>query len=646
MANLLRKPLLHSALLGVLVSISPAHAWDEAELPGALPQVREAEGKTIYNVATLKPLWEAQAVINTSRDKVVHISMDEEVVILQSSAGVVTAINAESGRRFWSAQVGRNDEVAMKATTDSQLVAIVVGPVIHAFDKFSGQKLFAHRLPNTASSGPLITRREVTIGSRVQVTRRIFIPMADKSVIAYDVELLEYKGRRGTLKPGVARAADWRFACGELVRYAPVAGQERLAFATDMGNIFALAMTGASKGQTQFEFLMNSNSTAPLTVVTRDDNESLLAACDNNRLFCIDLKTDGTMRWTIPTAYPVYEPICVVDNEVFVVSSDGELLKFSLATGAPIEVSDGASALVSQTEGLSGQLPAYGAAVEVYCQGLLEFNPIHIVNRSTGQTVNSVVLDLPKTGQLSFVADAENQPEVRVSDRSRRVTGMTNAVLSDDRRSLTINFTNFNPEEEFEFHVGLEHAEIPWSGLSHKELFGSDVRATVSPLRAQVAASAAPRAEPLPPRTIIGRFSDVSRPWRVSGVKSLVAITANAAYFVDINDQVVSVSRENADSPMATPTRDYQIRINNCLTDRVFLCTDSGRVACFTESRIQIGALPFPAAGGLTWLYYPQTALSPDFAVYHQNPGGRPLMPDVPKHDPPIPAEDGAAGAP
>lgn len=668
MTHSLRKCLLRTtAVFSLLGLVTAGYSQDEpanpadpsAESPVAvgvpLAVAEEVEGKTIYNVPILKPLWETQAVLNTSRDKISHIAMDEEVVFVQSSAGVVTAINSESGRRFWSAQVGRSDEVAMKATSDSQMVAVVVGPILHAFDKFSGQKLFAFRLPNSASASPLITRREITIGNEIDILRGIFIPLADDSFVAYDVQNLQYLGSHGTLKKDVARAVEWRFAGGEAITLGPVAGQERLAFATDAGNIHVVDMNGVKKGETRFQFLMNSRTTAPLTIAARDDYEYLLAACSNNRLFCIALRTpgmdpegqgDGSMVWTVPLSRPVSEPITVVGNDVFIVASDGEMLKFNLANGQPALVTDGAIGIASQTEGGFGELPAYGAAVEIRSSGLLAHRPLQVVNRSTGQTVNSVVVNLTKSAQkISFAASDENVPFVRVSESSKSITGLKNIKLSDDRKSLTIDFTDFNPGEVFEFYADIEHVEIPSWKLTHKALVGSELRALVSPVRASVVASKANQVEPFPPRSIIGRFTEVSHPWRVSGVKSLVSVSENAVYYVDINDRVVSVSRKRAGNPVVTPTRDYSIQINNNLTDRVYLSTTSGRVACFTESRIELGILPLVAGGGFSWLLYPMNELAPEFAVYHQNPGQRPISTDVPRKDPALPAASGDAAA-
>ena len=605
--------------------------------------VNESEPITIYNVPSLKLLWEAQAVINAGRDKVAHIALDEEVVFVQSSAGVVTALNTESGRRFWSAQVGRNDEVSMKATTDSQMVAVVVGPVIHAFDKFSGQKLFAFRLDNAASGAPLITRREIAVGNRIDVIRHIFVPTSDQSVVAYDVEQLQYLGTHGTLMPGVIRALDWRFATAQNIHFAPIAGQERLAFATDVGNIYVMDMTGVAKGNTRFEFLMNSATTAPLAVVTRDDNEYLLAACENNRLFCIALQTDGKMLWTIPMSHPVTHPISVVGDDVFVVTTNREMLKFNLRDGQPSKISKGVLGVASQTEGnKEGEEvlpPVFGASVMAECNGLLAHEPVRITNNSTGQMVNSIVLDLTKSKQaVTFGTDESGSPIILVSDEDRDATGMRPAKVSEDGKVLTIEFSDFSPSEKFSFYPDVVHPEVPAWKLTHSVFTGCEFRSMVSPIRA-AAASVSEELRPFPPREVVGQFIDVAVPWRVGGVKSLVAIYQSTVYYVDLNDHVVSVGREHGGSPVVTPTRDYTIHINNSLTDRVFLSTASGRVACFTEGRITVSVMPLPIFGPPAWLTYPSQEVTPKPAEYYQIPEQQPISTDVPEKDPaPAPA--------
>ena len=54
--------------------------------------------------------------------------------------------------------------------------------------------------------------------------------------------------------------------------------------------------------------------------------------------------------------------------------------------------------------------------------------------------------------------------------------------------------------------------------------------------------------------------------------------------------------------------------------------------------------MPVPIFGAPTWMIYPLQELSPEFASYHQNPGARPIMPDVLKKDPAVdPAPEDAS---
>ena len=112
-------------LIAILFLSADCIAADEpvaAEQPAADSPVVEAK-----SVPPLQTLWEAQAVLNVDRDRVAHLVNDEDVVFVQSTAGVVTAINAETGREMWTAQVGRTDEVAMPATSNAGIVMIVAG---------------------------------------------------------------------------------------------------------------------------------------------------------------------------------------------------------------------------------------------------------------------------------------------------------------------------------------------------------------------------------------------------------------------------------------------------------------------------------------------------------------------------------------
>ncbi|MEJ7593181.1 MAG: PQQ-binding-like beta-propeller repeat protein [Planctomycetaceae bacterium] len=357
------------ALLALLISGTAGMAADEPVADAPLTDEPAADTPVSDAVAVppLVQLWETQAILNVERDVVAHIVNDEDVVYVQSNAGIVTALNAETGREMWTAQVGRTDEVAMPASSNASIVMIVAGPALYALDKFSGKELFSYRLPSQPSAGPVITE-----GS-------FFIPLADNSLCTCALKTLQYLERYNKLPPGIGQAIAWRFVTGEVIKRAPVAGSSRVGFVTEKGNIFVVDISGGQAGRSKFQFLMQSPPTAPLTLVTRDQ-EYLLAAAANNRLFCIGMNTNGRMQWTFPLGQRVSEPITVIGQDVYIVGDDGELLGLGLKSGLPLQTAEDTPFALTDVEAL---VSVTGNAVYVIDSA----GRLVTVNRKTGQVV-------------------------------------------------------------------------------------------------------------------------------------------------------------------------------------------------------------------------------------------------------------------
>lgn len=350
-------------LLAILLPGSNAVATDESA-------VADAAEATAAGVPPLVKLWESQAMLNISRDHVAHFVNDEDVIFVQSSAGVVTAINAETGREMWTALVGRSDEVSMPATSNANIVMIVAGPTLYALDKFTGKELFSFRLPSLPSAGPVITEDS------------FLIPLSDKSVVACSLKTLAYLERYNKLPPAISQAVAWRFAAGEDIERIPVAGSSRVGFVTDTGNIFVLDIGGVQAGRAKFQFLMKSKPTTSLTLVNREE-EYLLSAAANNRLYCIGMNTSGRMQWTYPLGQTVSEPITVIGQDVFLIGNEGTLIALGLKSGLPIQTVDEKPLELTNVSMLLSVTPK---ALYVYDSS----GRLVTINRKTGQAIGKV----------------------------------------------------------------------------------------------------------------------------------------------------------------------------------------------------------------------------------------------------------------
>ena len=76
----------------------------------------------------LERAWWAQSILNPHRDKVRHVSIDEDMVYVQATSGVTTAFDAETGQQLWAIQLGRFDQPSFPAISNEDLALI---PVSH-----------------------------------------------------------------------------------------------------------------------------------------------------------------------------------------------------------------------------------------------------------------------------------------------------------------------------------------------------------------------------------------------------------------------------------------------------------------------------------------------------------------------------------
>ncbi len=632
-------------LLFLFTNASGIAAAQDSTADPAPQSVSAGTGPLIVSLPILKKLWGAQAVLNQRNDKTAWITSDEYVVVAQSMRGLVTVLNAENGREYWSTQVGSPDDVSLPAVTDRELVCIVCGPTLHVFAKFSGKRLFSWRLPEMPSSAPTLVRREVIRGGLTRIVRWIFVPLLDGSVVSYDIDILERFGRLGTLPKDVWRAEQWRFVAGEGIRNGLTVGDERVAFATSVGNVFALDMFGSRAGKARFQVLTRNSSSTPTLLSKRENSETLFAATSDGRLFAMDLRSSGNVLWSLGLQSTVRHPMFTSGRDLFLLMEDGVLAKLDVQSGDAAPKRSGTGVVLSHAQPRAGELRAYGASLELAIDGFSSFHPLKIANRSAGQEVRSLTLDLART-PLTFNASADDPAAASFESlgNGSEATGLSSSTLSADRKQLVLNFTSFQPDDLLYLKLDVEHPDMPSWKISDSNFAGIDVSAQVAPVRSTVNDAGNAVLQSFPPQTISGRTTSRRVPWQVPGVTQVLAFTDNTIYCVDRNGTVLAVNRDTAEVVGEQRLPGADIRIFNDRTDRVIVSSLSGHVSAWAESRVMLGLIPVPTPAGLTWVLGPEAEVGAEFAKFHGSPQARPVMPDVPNQDPPaeMPAEAGS----
>lgn len=200
----------------------------------------------------LELAWWGQGVMNPARDKVEHLSADEDCVYVQSTGGIITAFDAQSGQRRWAVQLGQFDPPSFQVVTNEFLAMVIVGPHMYGLDKITGHTLWQIRVPGQASTSPAAD------------AQRVYVGMLDGSMYAFDLRMIRQLYRENRLPEWSHQAIAWRYATSKEISSPPLIFGARVCMASRDGNVYAVT---ADRRQLVFQFETDAPIVAPITRV-------------------------------------------------------------------------------------------------------------------------------------------------------------------------------------------------------------------------------------------------------------------------------------------------------------------------------------------------------------------------------------------
>lgn len=454
----------------------------------------------------LEKRWQSQAVLDIGRDAVNHAGNDENNFYVHSTGGVLTTFDAENGVKLWSAQVGRSDEPSMAMTSNKDIVLILVGPVIYGFNKFSGTRLFEHRLPRQPSAPPVMNERD------------IFVAMSGGAIYCYDIAVLKYEFRYGTLPNTAPRSFKWRFICNEEITSQPVLGKDFLAFATAAGNLHSIEVSGLTPGRSKFQMVLQKPASAPLAMAANATSSSVIMMTEDNQVFSVDLGK-GNAEWIYPVGREMVKPAILVNDDVYVVSTEGTLTRITRDATDPLQ------------HGRPVEIPFYSAPVFI------------------GTSMKDAEID----AQLQQKLRLPSTQVVEVLDVTPDSPAAIAGILAGD---LLVRIDELSA-------TSVEEATNLLSEMALRVERPIDVvrDGVLKKLKVRI---------------------PVSR-WDVKGVSGLVAIGRFNAYGIDQTNRLVAFDSRTSQMIARTAIPGFNFPYQNQVTDQLYLVSESGQVACLRE---------------------------------------------------------------
>lgn len=303
--------------------------------------------------------WWGHSVTNSTRDKIIHVTLDETSYFAQSTNGVITAFDSETGRRLWAIQVGAADRTIYPASSNDELLFVVSGMTLYAITKSTGNILWGLALPGQPSSSP------------VADGRRLFLGFLDGSEYAFDFKKITDLQQKGLMPDWSYLTVMWRFKTAKAIIAPAVPNGRLVAFASTSGSLYSV---GAEERDLVFQFETDAPLSAP---IARYKNQLILASEDFN-VYSVNID-NGKSNWRFSTGLIIRKAPVVIKDELYLTPEHGGIIKLSPVTGKRIWSRPGVVDFVS------------ASSQHVY--GTDALNNLVVMSRVDGAVLGTVPMD-------------------------------------------------------------------------------------------------------------------------------------------------------------------------------------------------------------------------------------------------------------
>jgi len=289
-----------------------------------------------------------QVQLDPARTRVTHFILDGDLLLIQTSASTLHAIDAETGVTRWTRQVGDPRHPTLRAAVNAKWVAVINGSWIYVLDRHDGRILWSARSDGAPGAGPALS------------SQRVYVPALDGKVFAYRIdriisppsEDISVRAARITtgetplLKPEVpVRVVPLVSNSFGAVIIQPIltheeAGEERVAWGTDRGFLF-LGVINRLREE-EFPFIYRVDAAGGIVAQptylrpdpARGRNFGMLFVVSGGGFVYAIRERDGKALWRFSVGEPIYEPVAALGEDVFVTSVLGRICCLSVEDGS------------------------------------------------------------------------------------------------------------------------------------------------------------------------------------------------------------------------------------------------------------------------------------------------------------------------
>jgi outer membrane protein assembly factor BamB len=249
----------------------------------------------------------------TATERVVLISIAEDMFFAQTDQANFHAYDAETGRHRWSTNLGRASLSAQPASVNSDRVFTTNFHTLYCLDRATGRTVWKVEL-NVAPSSPTAADEE-----------HVVVGLSNGMLSGYTIR--DHSQDKPT--PGFSAATNvFNWQTRKPITGRPIPADRVVAFGSEDGRAYVAQI---SPKLLVFRYLTGAAIRASMG--THGLRTLLIPSTDHN-LYAVDL-FEGTTRWIYPSGAPIDQEPLVAQDEVFVLNADGDLALLEVESGQP-----------------------------------------------------------------------------------------------------------------------------------------------------------------------------------------------------------------------------------------------------------------------------------------------------------------------
>lgn len=329
----------------VLVALGGLPARAQMPFPRDLVPTR-----TSLEKLGLERAW-MTAVPLVREERLLSISIADNLFFAQTSKGNFHAYEAETGRKLWSAHLGERTNRTVPASVNSFAVFVTNMQDLFALDRNTGRPYWKQLLSTEPTSSTTCDEDRVVVG------------LANGRLEGFGLKVVKDKVRKISDRGEIL----FNWQTNAPVHTRPMLATKFLAFGSDDGKLY---VTMSDERTMLYRVATGGPIGRGLGAMGL---RTLLVPSADNNLYAVDLFTSDIL-WVFPTGSPILQEPLVADKELFVVNKAGRL--FSLSP------ENGAAQWITSTQG--GRLLAISEK-RVYLES--HNDDLFIVDRETGKVI-------------------------------------------------------------------------------------------------------------------------------------------------------------------------------------------------------------------------------------------------------------------